>query len=53
MHATYVRQSSLTRNFEVKKIDVMSIIVTSYYVLQTNKKWDIERSENDRDAFAS
>ena len=37
MNATYVLPSTLTRNFEVKKIDVMSITVTSYYVLQKQK----------------
>jgi hypothetical protein len=39
MHATYVLPSSLTHNFEVNKLifDVMSIIVTSYYVFQKQK----------------
>jgi hypothetical protein len=37
MHAMYILPSSLNRNFEVKKIEVANIIVTSYYVLQKQK----------------
>jgi hypothetical protein len=33
----YILPSSLNRNFEVKKIEVANIIVTSYYVPQKQK----------------
>ena len=47
MNATYVLPSSLTRNFEVKKIDVMSITVTSYYVLQKQKNGTLNQVKID------
>lgn len=50
MNATYVRQSSLTRNFEGKKNWCNEYNSDILLRPSKTKEWDIEPSENDRDA---
>jgi hypothetical protein len=51
MHATYVLPSSLTRNFEVKRLMLCNEYNSDILLRpSTTKEWDIEPSDNDRNA---